>query len=475
MTSSRWSRPGPVSAGCWRAASPRSSTSNALSARFYPSVICPPLQSVGLPATVRGVMAPPGPIRVAHFTDTWVPRRDGVVTAVQTLTTAMDEIGHESLVVVPRHHDQDATDTLLRLPSLPCGIAQFRIGTWPRGRHVERVARWQPNVIHVHTPGPIGLLGIFAARALTLPLVLTYHTDLCAYADAYRLPPHILAGLLRCYARRLGMPSPRKDHSWSPKVYRRTVVEAATKLLYGTADTVIVPTDAVLRRAGTSLTFPRLRIVPTGVTLPATGPDARANFRARYRIGPDEPTVLYVGRLNREKGIDLLTPAFGEILAQLPTARLVLVGSTHDDRWVDRLIARSGIAERTVRTGQLPPSAVAEAYAAADVFAFPSRTDTQGLVVQEAALAGLPVVLADEALHRSGPLAGATLFGGHQPAEYAAALTQPLTDHRLAWLAGEAGRARARRNTPQAYAKRLAGVYGESLIRRRHAERMLIA
>lgn len=420
-------------------------------------------------------MAPPGPVRVAHFTDTWVPRRDGVVTALQTLTTAMDDIGHESLVVVPRHRHQDATDSLLRLPSVPCGIAQFRIATWPRGRHVAQVARWQPNVVHVHTPGPIGLLGIMAARALSLPLVLTYHTDLCAYADAYRLPPHVLAGLLRCYARRLSMPLPQKDHSWSPRVYRRSVVEAVTKLFYGSADTVIVPTDAVLRRSGTSLTFPRLRIVPTGVALPPTGPAARESFRTRYRIGTAEPVVLYVGRLNREKGIDLLTAAFGEVMNQRPDARLVLVGSTHDDRWVDKLLASAGIADRTVRTGQLPPAQVAEAYAAADVFAFASRTDTQGLVVQEAALAGLPIVLADEALHRSGPLAGVTLFGGEQPAEFAAALLRPLEDRRLAWLAGEAGRTRARRNTPQAYARTMATVYGESLTRRAHAERLLIA
>src|SRR5690606_13538944 len=328
----------------------------------------------------RGVMAaPPGSLRVAHFTDTWVPRRDGVVTALQTLTTAMDERGHESLVVVPRHHDQPTADSLLRLPSVPCGIAQFRLGAWPRDRHVERVARWRPSLLHVHTPGPIGLLGVMAARTLGLPLVLTYHTDLCAYADAYRLPPHVLAGILRAYAHKLGVPVPRKDHSWSPKVYRRAVVDAATRMFYGSADTVIVPTDAVLRRCGVTSSFPRLRVVPTGVALPPVRASARRGFRSRYGIPADAPVALFVGRLNREKGIDLLTAAFGEVVRTVPDARLVLVGSSHDTRWVDKLLRVGRIADRTVRTGQLSPFEVAEAYAAADVFAFPSRTDTQGL------------------------------------------------------------------------------------------------
>lgn len=398
-------------------------------------------------------------IRVAHFTDTWLPRRDGIVTALRTLTDSMRDQGHQSLVVAPRHHDQVASDELLQLPSLPSGVAGFRIGAWPRGRHVLRIASWRPTILHVHTPGPVGLLGIYAARVLGLPLVQTYHTDLSAYADAYRLPPHLLAAVVSCYARKLGVHPPRGTHHWSPAAYRRSVVEAGTQLLYGAADTVIVPTDAVLRRCAVSLSFPRTRVVPTAVSKPAPRSGGRKEFRRRYGIGDDEPTVLFVGRLNREKGIDLLTAAFGRLLATVPTARLVLVGACNDSRWVDGLLARAGIAERTVRTGELPPDEVADAYAAADVFAFPSRTDTQGLVVQEAALAGLPVVLADPVLHRSGPLAGVGAFGGAEPDRFAHALAEPLVDREYARRAGAHARSRAGENSPQDYARTMANIY----------------
>lgn len=411
------------------------------------------------------MLAPEGMLRVAHFTDTWLPRRDGVVTALQTLTSVMDGLGHSSVVVVPRHHDQVADSGTLRLPSVPCGIAQFRLAAWPRDRHVDRVAQWAPDLLHVHSPGPIGLLGIVAARALGLPLVLTYHTDLYAYAQAYRLPLHVLHGVLRVYARKLGVPKPHVGRYRTREAQRRAVVDAGTHLLYGCADTVLIPTRAVLDRSGLSTMCPHLQVVPTGVAVPAAGPGARERFRLRHGIGPDERVVLFVGRLNREKGIDLLAAAFARLRRAVPGTRLVLVGAAHDERWLRAQLAGSGVTDHTVRTGELTPAGVAEAYAAADVFAFPSRTDTQALVVQEAGLAGLPTVLADPALHRSGPMSGTALLAAEGPEAYGAALARLLTHPALAASFAAAAHRRAEQNTPQAYARRMTGVYTETLRR----------
>lgn len=404
-------------------------------------------------------------LRVAHFTDTWLPRRDGVVTALQTLTSVMGEFGHTSVVVVPRHHEQATDARTLRLPSLPCGVAQFRLAAWPRHRHVDRVAEWEPDLLHVHSPGPIGLLGIVAARALDLPLVLTYHTDLSAYAQSYRLPPHMLHGVLRIYARKLGVPKPPVARCRTRQAQRSAVVDAGTQLLYGCADTVLIPTRAVLDRSGLSGMCPHLRIVPTGVGVAAAPPGAGASFRRRHGIGAGERVVLFVGRVNREKGIDLLAAAFARLRRTVPKARLVLVGAAHDERWLRAQLDGAGVTDRTVLTGELPPAGVAEAYAAADVFAFPSRTDTQALVVQEAALAGLPTVLADPALHRSGPMSGTALLAASGPDAYAAALARLLADPAVAAAYGAGARRRAEQNTPQAYARRMTGVYTETLQR----------
>ncbi|MGW0228321.1 glycosyltransferase [Actinopolymorpha singaporensis] len=411
-------------------------------------------------------------LRVAHFTDTYLPRRDGVVTSLQSLTAAMAELGHASLLVVPKHPDQPADEELLRLRSLPCGVAQFRLAAWPRSRHVERVAHWLPHVVHVHTPGPVGLLGIFAARRLGLPLVQTYHTDLRAYADAYRLPTSVIEGVLRCYARRLGSPKLALPRGGNRTERRDALVDAGTGLLLADADAVLVPTPAILTRCRLPIEDDRIYVAPTGVSLQDVPADAGPAFRRRYGIGPDEPVVLFVGRVNREKGIDLLTEAFGRLRDVVPAARLVLVGAVYDSRWVQRLLEQAGVADRTVLTGQLPPAEVAAAYAASDVFAFPSLTDTQGLVIQEAALAGLPAVLADEALYASGPLAGTGVLAGPDPMRYAEALEDLLTNPVRRACVGEEARRRARRNPPSEYAQRMAAIYGRAVRRAGSATRL---
>jgi glycosyltransferase involved in cell wall biosynthesis len=124
---------------------------------------------------------------------------------------------------------------------------------------------------------------------------------------------------------------------------------------------------------------------------------------------------------------------------------------------------------RVVLTGQQPPEVVAAAYALADVFAFPSRTDTQALVLQEAALAGVPVVAADPVLLRDGPLAGAGVCPPDGPGAFAAALHDLLDDPARAAAVSVVARANASRHTPARYAGAVVDVYRHA--HDRHARR----
>lgn len=411
-------------------------------------------------------------MRIAHFSDTYLPRRDGIVTALHTLTEALDGLGHQSLRVVPRHPDQkDDAAGLLRVRSLPCGVAQYRLAAWPREAHVARVAAWRPDVIHVHTPGMVGLLGVFAARRLGLPLVHTYHTDLHAYIDAYRVPSRVLAVGVRCYARRLGLRADKVSRRLPSDQRRRAILDSGNGLLLGDADAVLVPTAAVLARTGLPVVSDRIHLVPTGVAPRAVPAGAVGGFRARHGLPPAAPLVLCVGRVNREKNVELLVRAFGRLRAGWPAGdpaapRLVLVGAVYERRWLVGLLREAGIGAATVTTGQLPPEEVAAAYRAARVFAFPSRTDTQGLVLHEAALAGLPAVLADPQLHGTGPLAGTGLLAPADPAGYAAELAGLLLDPVRAGALGAAARERALAHTPDRFAATVAEVYGRALAAR---------
>ncbi len=410
-------------------------------------------------------------MRVVHFTDTYLPRRDGVITSIRTLVDALDLAGHETLTVVPRHPDQPGDQTLLRLRAVPLGVAGLRVSPWPlrdslcHGTLAE-LAVARPDVIHVHTPGPVGLLGVVAAQRLGLPLVQTYHTDLHAYADAYRFPVPALRAGLRLYARRLDAPRPPMRSEVGRLLSRRpggrrAALDDANALLLGDCDAVVVPTRAVLDRVRLPVPTERVFLVPSGVAARRSTPEAVAALRARCGLGATDRVVLFVGRINREKGIDLLFSAFAQVAAVRPEARLLLVGARYEPRWYAGLLRGIGpaVAQRVIWAGEQPAEVVAAAYRLADVFAFPSRTDTQALVLQEAALAGLPTVLADPALHRDGALPGVGLCAGDDSGAFAEAVRRLLTDRRLAQSMGAAATVRAAEHTPNRYAASMLAVY----------------
>jgi 1,2-diacylglycerol 3-alpha-glucosyltransferase len=451
-----------------------------LSASLHPLDAYPKPGVCGCPGSVQGV-------RVANFTDTYLPRRDGVITSIRTLAGALSESGHSTLTVVPRHPDQPSDESLLRLRALPCGIADLRLSPWLLRRAaadgtLAAVAAHAPDVIHVHTPGPVGLLGVLAAQRLGLPLVQTYHTDLHAYAEAYRFPVRALRVGVRLYARRLGLPRPpmRCDNPAHARGgllrsvrpagrvaavgHRLAALDGVNALLLGDADAVVVPTRAVLDRIRLPVPDDRIFLVPTGVAARPSTPAAVADFRSRHGLRADDRVVLFVGRINREKGVDLLIDAFVRVLATCPRARLVLVGALYEPKWFDSLLRRAGprVAERIVLTGQQPSQVVAAAYAAANVFAFPSRTDTQALVLQEAALAGLPAVLVDPVLHQCGPLGGAGVRAEPTPAAFAEAIVGLLRNPGAAREIGAAAAARAGRHTPSRYAEAMLAVYAHA-------------
>ena len=118
------------------------------------------------------------------------------------------------------------------------------------------------------------------------------------------------------------------------------------------------------------------------------------------------------------------------MLARRPDARLVLVGAVYEPRWLHGLLREAGahVSDRVVLAGEQPQRVVAAAYHAASVFAFPSCTDTQALVLQEAALAGRPVVMVDPVLHAAGPLRGRAVLAAADPDAFGDAVADLLDD-----------------------------------------------
>ena len=238
---------------------------------------------------------------------------------------------------------------------MPLGVAGLRVSPWPlRGAAchgtLAELAELALDVIHVHTPGPVGLLGVVAARRLGLPLVQTYHTDLHAYVEAYRFPVPALRAGVRLYARRLDLPRPavrrgRIDRGWLPSRRpgrRGDALDACNSLLLRDCDAVVVPTRAVLNRISLPVPDERIFLVPSGVGPRPTTPTAVAALRRRHGLTDTDRVLLFVGRINREKGIDLLIEAFARVRGRAPGGQVA----------TRRRHVRAALVRRTVASGR---------------------------------------------------------------------------------------------------------------------------
>ncbi|MFI5896692.1 glycosyltransferase [Actinoplanes sp. NPDC051513] len=347
-------------------------------------------------------------VRIAHFSDAAVDGVNGIATSVRLLVDQLAELGHESLVT--------STGPLWRpggrVPSLDTGMGDFRFALFPMRGLRSRVGQWRPDIAHVHTPGPLGAAGLSVAKSMGIPAVYTYHTDMHGYSAFYHFPTPVIRAGTALYARFL----PRGAKVTGRGKY--AAVEAGNARVFEAADVIILPTATALRHCSTAGAYARkVRVI-------STPPGHRGESRAQRK----EPIVLFVGRVCAEKGIPLLLDAFKLLLRVKPEARLVLAGPVSSRFDLRRRLVRAGLTGHVDVTGTLHGAEVPAAYRSASVFAFPSTTDTQGIVLHEAALAGLPIVMVDRELAAGHPLGAAVRLADPAPASLASALRASLED-----------------------------------------------
>jgi glycosyltransferase involved in cell wall biosynthesis len=327
--------------------------------------------------------------------------------------------------------------------SVPVPFRQVRIGL------PARPPIGPPDLIHLHTTGPIGMAGFRWARRWQVPLVLTWHTDLLAYADLF---PEIPVGAAWC-ARQLRL-------AWTPGEYlelarpgavRHGRLVALGRAMFARATVGIAPSAKTAAGLEVFAPLPEICVLPTPV--PA-GPVLAGPARS-------PAVVLSVGRATPEKNPELLLQAFARLRTARPAARLVMLGVRQARRPLRRRIAALGLTGHVDVLPPVPPAAMAGYYRAADVLAFASTTDTQSLVLTEAEAAGLPVVLADRRLAaRPGAPAGPPRFATDpEPGAFAAALLRMLDDAKLRAGVVRAGLAATAAYPPAEFLSRLVGIY----------------
>ena len=370
-------------------------------------------------------------LRVSIVTETYPPEINGVAHTVARWIDGLRRRGHRVQLVRARqgHHDgQEAEADLdtLRVPGFRIpGYPQLQAG-WPAQRAL--MARWRrkrPDLVHVVTEGPLGYSALRGARRMGIPVSTSFHTNFQQYSRHY----HIgwLAAPIMAYLRHF--------HNQSAQT--------------------LVPT-AQLAGQLQAIGFRRTQVLARGVDTALFAPQRRdPSLRERWGVGPNALAVLYVGRLAAEKNLTLAIAAFQAIRRQRPDARLILVG---DGPMAPRLqIRHPGFVYCGMRRGQ----DLAAHYASADLFLFPSLTETFGNVVLEAMASGLPVVAFDYAAARAHvePGQGGLLAPFGDTGAFVAAATALARDAGMIPPMGQAARLAATRLDSERIYERLEALF----------------
>lgn len=302
-------------------------------------------------------------------TNTYTPFVGGVTRSVQSFTEEFRRRGHRVLVVAPSYPGAPKEENgVIRFPAiLRFKGSDFSLGLPFPAFLFPAIDAFRPDIIHSHHPYVLGDMALRIAAARDAPLVFTHHT---MYETMVQ---YVLVG---------------------SGVVRRFVAELATGYS-NLCDQVIAPsasTERILRERGVKTP---IAVVPTGIDLDVFRSGDREGFRASMGIPPGAFVVGHVGRLVPEKNLDFLVQAVIAFLSSNVSARFLVVGAGICAGEIRERFKRCGMSDRLHLAGILRDGDLVDAYHAMDMFAFASRTETQGIVLAEAMAAGVPVVAVD--------------------------------------------------------------------------------
>ena len=308
-------------------------------------------------------------MRIAFFTDTYLPTRDGVVTSILLTRKELERLGHQVFVFAPEPDPGAPREPGVRyFRSVRFRRYQgYRVPIFPTNKS-QILDELGVEVIHNHGLAFMALRSMFAGRTLGRPVVTTWHTNLTEAVGHYNftgVPDDVAVRLIWIYMRSL---------------LRRS-------------EAVIAPTQAIAAELqGKVPGIRRLEVIPTGVDLERFRPDVDGSA-VRRRLGLEgRKAILSLGRIAPEKNLELVLQGFASLARERPEALLVVAGEGPARSRCMDLAQELGIADRTIFPGFVPDHELPMHYAACDAFTTASKFETQGLVVLEALASGKPVV-----------------------------------------------------------------------------------
>lgn len=333
-------------------------------------------------------------MRILIATAVYYPMTNGVAVFSHNLALGLVKRGHEVMVLCPSQNGKNHTELQdgvkvvylksVKIPVYPDQIHPvplkkklfykygFRVSAFPIKEVHRAFDEFKPEVVHVQVSDPIGLSVVSYARKLDIPVVTTEHNQPEVITDPLKMPKIV-----------------KKPVNYMLSAYFRN--------RQGKSDFVTMPTkqaiDNLLLSSGREFKIP-VAAVSNGVDLTNFKPGkAPETIYKKYKIKQNCPTVVYVGRVDPEKRVELVIRGFAAISDALPSSQLVVVGDGVDKRRLEKLVRSDNrIKDRVRFLGRVLPPDLYELYKVGDVFATGSEIETQGIVLIEAAATGLPLI-----------------------------------------------------------------------------------
>lgn len=305
-------------------------------------------------------------MNIVFLTNTYLPHVGGVARSVSAFAETYRSLGHNVLIIAPEFAEVLPDEVgVIRVPAIQnFNASDFSVALpIPTGLS-DDVKAFGADIIHSHHPFLLGMTAVRLARFLNLPLVFTHHT-------LYEQYTHYVPG--------------------DSPAFKTFIIELATRYA-NLCDHVFAPSESIAELITERGVTTPVSVIPTGVDIELFAAGDRTAARSRYGIPADAFVIGHLGRLAPEKNLEFLSEAVASVLQNNPNVYFLLVGAGSSEPGIRELFATKGLSERLVIPGILQRSELADALKAMDVFAFSSKSETQGMVLTEAMAAGLPVV-----------------------------------------------------------------------------------
>lgn len=310
-------------------------------------------------------------MKIGIFTDGYLPGITGVSASVEASARMLTARGHFVYIVAPKYpkYQDEGPYPILRLQSVAMPTRKnIRVATYVPGTSLILANQLDLDIIHGHAGGPISMLGLEVARIKGIPYVFTYHTMFNQYVK------NILRG----------------------KVITPGSVELATRLFCNSTTHIIAPTEKIKLSLLDQGVKKPITILPTGIDLDQYHPQSNDFLHQHLNLPADTKIILYLGRLAKEKSVDLLIKAFAQVANKQPQAHLVIVGEGGEKANLQKLAHQLHLSQRIHFTGFIDPRQTPQVYSSAYLSALPSITETQGLTVPESIACGAPTLVAKD-------------------------------------------------------------------------------